>query len=464
VGTASLTSSETARQDVPVSGKKPRWRQRRLALTLLAGATLIVSVSSCGEQATSSGTPQGRPSSTLPVEVLQSELDRSESSAPDTDVAQATQAGSRFGLDLFKSARSAEENIALSPYSLSIALAMTLAGARGDTEQEMLQALSLTLSPERLHPALNSLSLDLQEAADTSQRRDVKLRLHQVGSLWGQRGQTYQTDFLDLLARDYGAGLHLLDNLSSEEARLAINDWAKGETSGRIPELLSPGALTRPDPIYLVLANTLTLSAPWKWPFPWENTSPGVFHLLDGTEREVPMMRQAMPFPYQEGADYQAIELPYVGQKFGMVILLPGEGKFEEFMRGLDEERLQEIVAGLREDELMPLTLPRFSVEWRSPLKQLLQGLGMQLSFDQDAADFSGMNGSGGIWVDEVYHAARITVDEVGTEAAAGSAVVMAAGIGQREMVVDRPFVFLIRHRETGAMLFLGQVVDPVSP
>ncbi len=367
-----------------------------------------------------------------------------------------------FGLALFKSGRSGEQNIALSPYSLSTALAMTLAGARGDTEKEMLDALRLTLPAERVHPALNSLALHLQEAADTSQWRGVQLRMHQVDSLWGQRGERYVPQFLDLLARDYGAGLRLVDNLSSEEARLAINAWAKEETAGQIPELLPPGALTRPDQIYLVLANALTLSAPWKWPFAVESTKPGSFHLPDGTQHEVPMMRQAMPFPYGEGADYQAIELPYVGEEFGMLILLPKEGKFEEFVDGLDEQRLHEIVAGLGDNELMPLTLPRFSVTWSGPLKQLLEQTGMRLAFG--GADFSGMNGSGGISVDEVYHAARIDVDEVGTEAAAGSLVVTAAGLGQKEMVVDRPFLFLIRHREAGALLFLGQVVDPAAP
>ncbi|MCZ7662925.1 MAG: serpin family protein [Thermoleophilia bacterium] len=424
-----------------------------IALLALAG------LMGCGQATTEETT-----STAGSVELVRSEKSRVQSAAGDVETTAVAQGGTQFALSLFREVRSPDTNLAFSPYSLTTALAMTLAGARAETEEEMLAALAIPLPAEEIHPALNGLARELEQSAEVSKENDLELTLRQAASLWGQQGEgfIYRPAFLDLLAEQYGAGLRLVEDLSSEDARLHINDWAAKETAGLVLELLPPGALTKGPPIYLVLANTLSLSAPWHWPFSPEATSPGPFHLLDGTTRQVPMMHQNMPFPYAEGNDYQAVELPYVGGEFGMVILLPAPGRFEEFTRTLDASRLQEILGDLDAgEEAPPLTLPRFSVEWSGSLKGALRALGMEQAFDPSLADFSGMNGQGGLWVDDAYQAARVSVDEVGTEAAAGSAVVMAARAGGEQMVVDRPFLFLVRHRPTGEMLFLGQVVDP---
>ena len=408
--------------------------------------------------------PTGETTSTAgSVELVRSEKARLQSGAEDADVAAVAEGGAQFALSLFRIIRSPDANLAFSPYSLTTALAMTLAGARGETEEEMVAALGVSLPAEEIHPAINGLAQELERSAEVSKENDLELTLQQAASLWGQKGErfTYLPGFIDLLAEQYGAGLRLVEDLSSEEARLNINDWASQETAGRVPELLPPGALTKGPPIYLVLANTLSLSAPWQWPFSPGATTPGPFHLLDGSTREVSMMHQNMPFPYARGSDFEAVELPYVGGEFGMVVLLPAPGRFEEFTHTLDAAGLLEILHDLDAGEAPPLILPRFGVEWSGSLKSALQALGMQRAFDPDRADFSGMNGQGDIWVDDAYHAARVSVDEVGTEAAAGSAVVMAARAGGEEMIVDRPFLFLMRHHPSGEILFLGQVVDP---
>ena len=285
---------------------------KALSLVALLALTGLVG---CGQ-----GTREATTSTAGSLEFVRSEKTEVQSPATDADVAAVAEGETRFALALFRAVRSPDGNLAFSPYSLTMALAMTLAGARGETEQEMAAALGLTLPAKKIHPALNGLARELEQSAAVSKKNDLSLTLRQVASLWGQKGEifTYLPGFLDLLAEQYGAGLYMADDLSSEEARLAVNDWAREETDGRVPELLPPGALTKGPPIYLVLANTLSLSAPWHWPFSPEQTTPGSFHLLGGSTREVPMMHQNMPFPYSEGSDYQAVELPYVGDEFGL--------------------------------------------------------------------------------------------------------------------------------------------------
>ncbi len=378
-------------------------------------------------------------------------------------VPELVEGNTQFALDLYRVLFDSGANVFYSPYSISQALAMTYAGARGNTAEEMAQALRFALSQEQLHPAFNALDQALAGRGEQTKEEDgERFRLHVANALWGQQDFDFQPAFLDLLAENYGAGLRIVDfEGATEESRAAINRWVEEQTEDKIKDLLPPGsidALTR-----LVLSNAVYFNAGWRYPFEEEATQDGAFHLLDGSTVTVPLMQQSERFGYAEGEGYQLVELPYVGGELSMVILLPAEGQFEAFAQRLDAAQLAAALEGIQNKQIA-LTLPRFEYEASAKLKDALVGLGMQEPFT-DNADFTGMTGKPDLYIDDVYHKAFVAVDEAGTEAAAATAVVMrvtGAPVAEPQKVrVDRPFIFLIRDIQTGAILFLGHVVNP---
>ena len=249
-----------------------------------------------------------------------------------------------------------------------------------------------------------------------------------------------------------------------EEARAAINDWISQQTEGRIEELIPPDVLDASTG--LALTNAVYFKAAWASPFERRRTQQGVFYLQDGSVMKTPMMNQGAAFAYTEGADYQAVQLPYEGHETAMVILLPAQGQFEAFERSLDAERLEAMLDRLAERQVV-LTVPRFEFESGFDLEAVLTAMGMPLAFTHEA-DFSGMTPEGELFIGDVIHGATISVDEAGTEAAAATAVtmVLASAVFHRPPPVpvfraDHPFVFLIRHNESGSILFLGRVANP---
>ena len=399
----------------------------------------------------------------LSSEILRSEKQRLTS--PDVNEAElATLVGgnSAFAFDLYQALREEDDNLFYSPYSISLALAMTYAGARGETEQQMADTLHFILSQDRLHPAFNGLDIELSRRGEGAEGKDGEgFRLNIVNAIWGQEGYEFLSEFLDVLAENYGAGLRLLDFVNAPEAsRVTINDWVSEQTESRIEDLIPQGlinALTR-----LVLTNAIYFNAAWLHPFEEERTHEGTFYLLDGAEVTVPMMTQTESFGYAEGEGYQAVELPYDGRELSMVILLPDAGQFEEFEDSLDAERVDAILKDLARRRVA-LTMPKFEFESGFSLKEALAAMGMPLAFFGDA-DFSGMTGNRDLFIADVIHKAFVSVDEAGTEAAAATAVVMMRAAMPEEPVevtVDRPFMFMIRDNETGAILFVGRVVNP---
>jgi len=371
---------------------------------------------------------------------------------------------STFAMDLYQYLKTGDNNIFYSPYSISLALAMTYAGARGETEEEMADAMHFGLGQDRLHPAFNSLDMTLSSRGEGAEGKDDEgFRLNIVNAIWGQKDYEFLADFLDTLAQNYGAGLRVLDFMEApEESRIIINAWVSDETEGRIEDLIPQGmidSLTR-----LVLTNAIYFNAAWMYPFSEGATSDGVFHLASGDEVRVPMMRQTESFGYYEGENYRAVELPYDGGELSMVILLPDSGKFSSFDSSLDFEKLYEIIDGIGYQEVA-LTMPEFEFESSFDLKKTLSEMGMPVAFSGDA-DFSGMTGNRELFIAEVVHKAFVSVDEAGTEAAAATAVVMELTAVPQEPVtieIDRPFIFLIRDIETGTLLFVGRVMNPVS-
>jgi len=398
-------------------------------------------------------------------EVLKSDKERINS--PDVSMseqASLVEGNSAFAFELYKALKEEEGNLFYSPYSISLALAMTYAGARGETAQQMADTLHFLLEQEMLHPAFNWLDAELASRGEGAEGKDGEgFRLNIVNAIWGQKDYEFLSDFLDVLAENYGAGLRILDFINeTEQSRVAINDWVSDQTEGRIEDLIPQGAidvLTR-----LVLTNAIYFNAAWAYPFDEEMTTDGPFYLLDGGQITVPMMKQTESFGYTEGEGYQAIELLYDGGELSMVILLPEAGKFEAFEEGLQGQQVNDIINGLQPTEVA-LTMPKFEFDSEFSLKDTLAGMGMPIAFTENA-DFSGMTGKPELLISDVVHKAFVAVDEAGTEAAAATAVIMdltAVPEPPVEVTIDRPFIFLIRDIETGAILFVGRVLNPCA-
>jgi len=420
---------------------------RRIIFSVLA-LIVVLSAFGCGEPA------QG-------AEIALS--DKPRVTSPDvttSDLGDLVSGNSAFAFDLYQALSQREGNLFYSPYSISLALAMTYAGARGETEQQMADTLHF-LSQSRLHNAFNGLDLELASRGEGAQGKDEEgFRLNIVNAIWGQKDYKFLDEFLDVLAENYGAGLRLLDFINEpEESRITINDWVRDQTEGRIEDLIPRGvidALTR-----LVLTNAIYFNAAWLNPFDEDVTQDGAFYLLDGSEVTVPMMMQTESFGYAEGEGYQAVELLYDGEELSMVILLPERGHFEGFEASLNADLLDSIIRDL-EYKAVALGLPKFEFESEFSLVDTLAVMGMPIAFS-GAADFSGMTGSRDLYIAEILHKAFVSVDEAGTEAAAATAVVMKETAIEEpvEFTVDRPFVFLIRDIETGTVLFVGRVANP---
>lgn len=353
------------------------------------------------------------------------------------------------------------ENLFFSPYSLSVALAMTWAGARGTTETEMAEAMRFDLGQERLHPAFNGLDLELASRAETSSPdAPLPFVLNVTNGLFGQIGFEFLDAFLDTLARHYGAGLRLMDFVEeTETSRMAINQWVSERTNERIEELIAPGiinTMTR-----LVLVNAIYFTASWDSPFEASKTVDSAFQRIDGTEIQVPTMQQSLTTLYTERDDFEAAELPYDGRDLAMLLLVPNRGQLGAFEAALSAQRVAEIRDSLRTHQL-DLKMPKFSFRSEVPAKAPLQALGMVEAFG-GGANLSGMNGTGGLFIQDVVHQAFIAVDENGTEAAAATAVIVGetSAPPPAALDIDRPFLFVIIDRPTGATLFIGRVLDP---
>ncbi len=369
-----------------------------------------------------------------------------------------------FAFDLYQALRAGEGNLFFSPYSLSSALAMTYAGARGETQRQMAATLHYPLAPEQLGAAFNAL--DQQLTAGGAAGKGA-FQLNSASSLWGEQSFPFLQPFLDGLARDYGAGMNPVDVIDPgqrEAARQAINRWVDTKTQGKIKDLIPQGVLD--DLTRLVLANAIYFKGEWIDPF-HGGTQEAPFTRLDGSPVTAPLMSRRSQALYAEGQDYQAIELPYKGERIAMDILLPASGQFEAFEGSLTQAKVGEILQALQETDVK-LYLPRFSFSSKLQLEKTLPSLGMPDAFDDQKADFSGMydpSQAGGqrLYIGHVVHQAFVAVDEEGTEAAAASGVVMEITSMPRVMRVDRPFIFLIRDRQTGTILFMGRCMDPTE-
>lgn len=394
--------------------------------------------------------------------------DKQYDNSPDvsaTDLETLVSGNTEFALELYRQLKQENDgNLFYSPYSISLALAMTYAGAEGETKQQMEDVLHFLLQDEDLHAAFNKLALELASRGEGAEGKDDEgFRLNIVNAIWGQQDYEFLDEFLDVLAENYDAGLRILDFVSNpEESRITINDWVSEQTEGRIEDLLKEGdisSLTR-----LVLTNAIYFNAAWQYPFDEDNTYDGTFYLLDGSQITVEMMHQTEEFGYTEGDGYQAVELKYDGGELSMIILLPEEGNFEAFEDALNAQTLEGIIANMATANIT-LTMPKFEYDAEFSLRKTLEALGMPVAFSMNA-DFSGMTGNTDLFIKDVVHKAFVSVDEAGTEAAAATGVIMdlkAAPGAPVEFTMDQPFIYLIQDIQTGSILFVGSVVNPLE-
>ena len=376
----------------------------------------------------------------------------------ETEMQALVDGNTAFALDLYEKIRETKGNHFFSPYSISTALAMTYGGARNKTEKQMADVLHFSLDQSKLHPTFFELQAYFQKIQEESE-----FRLNIANALWLEKSYDLLSEFLKLNQKYYEANLFNVDFIKDPEgSRLKINDWVEQKTEEKIKDLLGKGiidALTR-----LILTNTIYFKAEWTRKFEPHKTKEKDFWMTEGTKTKVKMMTQKSFFGYRESKDLQVLEMSYKGGNLSMVVLLPKKiDGLSELETQLNPQSLKEWTSNLSITHI-EVYIPRFTTTRSSNLKKILESLGMIDAFS-DSADFSGMEPKKELKISDVVHKAFIDVDEAGTEAAAATAVVMGvkSALPPRDLpqfIADHPFLYLIRDKQTGTILFMGRLTE----
>lgn len=425
---------------------------RALGLAGLAGLAGPPLLTACGSRASSTEAPGAAP------RFVGSRVPRS--TGEPAQIPGVVSALGRFSTDLWGRIGEPSADLALSPYSIMVALAMTANGAVGRTQAQMLGAMQVpSLSAfNRGADALTQAVEALAGPVKLPDGTDATIALASANQLFGDVATLWAAPFLNLLSKEYGAGMRTVDfRHDPEGARTRINAWTAARTHDRIPTILPEGVV---DPFTrLVLVNALYFKAPWGTQFQKSATTAQPFHRADGSTVSVDMM-DGTPDQgaYLTGDHYSGARLPYAGGTLAMTVALPDPGHEDRALAAL-------LAGGLTAsgEGGVHVRLPRFSFRTPTDLKPLLQQMGMRLALT-DGADFSGMTTDEALHVSAVLHQAFVAVDENGTEAAAATAVGMQALSGvaaQHDVVCDRPFLFAIHDTKWGTPLFVGRVADP---
>ena len=426
-------------------------------LGLAALATSVASLAACADDP---------PSHAEDVDLVSSDVRRSPGDP--AAIGSVVALMHRLGGGLYGGLAGQPGNLALSPYSVAVALAMTANGAAGATAGEMAHVLGLDIADLDLaayNGGLGALTQAVEGLAGRFPRADddpAVIALDSANALFGDRSTSWRAAFLDALAASFGAGMRVVDFVDvTEGARQAVNAWTAERTHDKIPEILPQGVvdtMTR-----LVLVNALYFKAPWATEFEPSLTADGAFHVDGGDPVDVPQMHgEIRGAGYGSGPGLVAVRLPYYGVTLAMTILMPDDGRLADVEASVGAGRLGDLLA-IADMADVRLTLPRWTFRSKASLKDLLSDLGMPTAFT-DQADFSGMTDDGtDLHVGAVLHQAYVAVDEHGTEAAAATAVGMQATSMPQyvDVVVDRPFLFVIHDVEHGTPLFVGRVTDP---
>jgi serine protease inhibitor len=444
---------------------------------LVAGALLTTSACSGtgGTPAPGSASPSaavlppggGSPTAAVPVAAAQevkASVARAKAAANPGPAATAIDA---FGIDLYRrltsaAAAGASPNVAFSPASIALALAMVRPGAKGTTAVQMDAVLHGLGADTASLDAINSLDQALatrSRSVQTSQYGPLEVTLRVVDAAFAQQGETFGDAYLQVLASKFGAGVHVVDfRGNAGAARDQVNAWVRDQTNGKIPAIAGPDAFS-PDTI-LALANAVYLKAPWEERF--DLGAPRTFTRPDGSTVTAPMMAASFEeAAYAKGTSWQAIDLPYVGGGLAMTVILPTD--LATFESAFDQAVLDRISGALK-PRMVHLEMPPFSLVSQVDLKATLGAMGMPDLFNESKADLTGISPNAAA-VSRVLHETHVSVDQNGTEAAAATFVGAIAAATMADppvtLTVDHPFLFVIRDVPTGAILFLGRVGDP---
>ena len=379
-----------------------------------------------------------------------------------SDASAIEQGDNQFAMDLYAQLDREQpgKNLFFSPTSISLALTMTAAGARGPTQSEMAKVLHLDADLAQAHAHYHRL---LKQWNAVGEKRAYQLRV--ANRLWGQQGYPIRPEFLTLTRQQYGAEMVLLNFAQAEPARQEINLWVANQTNDKIKNLIPSGAidaLTR-----LVLTNAVYFKGNWVKQFDVKNTQNQDFTVSAERKVKTPLMQQKAAFGYAEEETFQMLEMPYAGQELSMVVLLPKEmNGLPELEKAITVEKLASLLSKLQNRKVIAF-IPKFKMETSFGLKPTLEKLGMKRAFSGEA-DFSGISGQKDLCISAVIHKAYVDVNEEGTEAAAATAVVMRFMAVRRPdptpiFRADHPFLFLIRDTKAGNILFMGRLTNPTK-
>lgn len=376
----------------------------------------------------------------------------------------AAEANDAFAASLYGQLAGQQGNLFFSPNSIETALAMTCAGAKGETLQQMAVALGVSngrddVNWSAVHGRFGAFLKGLN--AKKAGAKPLGYQISVANALWGQKGFEFLPDFLKVVQDNYGAGLNDVDfKGDADGARKVINAWVEKATQEKIKDLLQPGVLS--DQTRLVLTNAIYFKGQWQQQFDKKMTRQGPFHLTAAKEVKATMMHAEGFYGYMATDAFEAVQLMYQGRDLSMIILLPKEvDGLAAIEKGLTPKFLAKDLAHFESEELL-VSLPKFTVTAEFELSKTLASMGMKDAFDADKADFSGMTGKKGLFLSAAVHKAFVDVNEAGTEAAASSAMSAAGGVPS-QFTADHPFLFLIRHESSGTILFMGRVADPTK-
>lgn len=398
-----------------------------------------------------------------PGEVAGSDLERELASAPSADLQQAVSGNTDFAFALYNRLGAGnDENLFFSPHSITLALSMTYAGSSNATSTAFETTLHQTLAQPKFHRAMNDLDRQLSSRGVGAKAADGKaFRLTLANQLFAQNGFQFEKPFLDTLAKEYASKVRLMDfQNKADPSRLAINQWVADRTEDRIKDLLAEGTVT--SATRAVLVNAIYFNAAWKTAFEPRSTRAGTFHKADGSTSNVQMMVNGdVPARAATVRGVEVVELPYDGDEMSALLLMPAAGDLSHFEQSLSATTLADFVTALAPVHL-DLTMPKFELRTSKTLAEPLKAMGLAVAFSDDA-DFTNMSKAAPLVISDVIHQAFVKVDEAGTEAAAATAVVVGTTSLPltRTLVIDRPFVLLVRDNATGAIVFAGRIAAP---
>ncbi len=372
------------------------------------------------------------------------------------DINPLVEGNNDFAFDLYSKLKTEKKNLFFSPYSISSALAIVYAGAKGETAEQMANVLHFPDGNDMPHAGFLELRKRLEKIAG-----EEKIQLNIANALWPSLGVKIKKELAEMVRAYYQAGVTLVDFSKVQKALNMINGWVSENTLGKIEELLKPEHLKLRGPLDMIVTNAIYFKGRWADQFDPNRTEDCDFYISDKNKVTVKMMNQKADFRYAEIEGAKLLELPYSGGELSMQLILPEVDRIKEIESRLNSGNLRKWSSRLVQREV-DVYLPRFEIKWGAELKQPLQALSMKKAFAR--ADFSGMFEEINTGISDVVHKAYFKVNEEGTEVAAATAVIMGRGMSEPKVFrADHPFILLIRENKSASILFMGKIADPTN-